>query len=268
MVAGAVGAALDHQLDLVSFAPRFDGQTAGERFLQPALLATLVYRLGVPGPTAPPDRLLANGQCFLVRRATLEEGEGYAPSRSSFADDVTLARYYARRGARCGFLDGSELYRVRAYRSWDGQYSDYSNIDSATTAPCGPADFSATVECSTRTVDFAWSAQSPIPDRLEIQDARTLTVIAQPAPTATTCSDCATLDQEGELGEYQIVAYYGTPPNEIANQARASARNSASSGVSLKSMIISLVDQEACAIRRSAQASRPPNVSASVRSRR
>jgi len=117
MVAGAVAAAERHGLDLVSFAPRFDGQTAGERFLQPALLVTLVYRLGAPEPHPPVDRLLANGQCFLVRRTVLESGGGYEPSRASFADDVTLARHYARRGVPCGFLDGTELYRVRAYRS-------------------------------------------------------------------------------------------------------------------------------------------------------
>lgn len=117
MVAGAVFAAQQHGLDLVSFAPRFDGQVAAERFLQPALLVTLVYRLGAPGPHPPADRLLANGQCFLVRRSVLESGGGYAPSRASFADDVTLARYYARRGVPCGFLDGTGLYRVRAYRS-------------------------------------------------------------------------------------------------------------------------------------------------------
>jgi dolichol-phosphate mannosyltransferase len=116
-VAAIVGAALTHQLDLVSFAPRFAGQTAAERWLQPALLVTLVFRFGAPGPTPRPGQLLANGQCFLVRRDTLLGHGGYAAARTSFADDVMLARWYAERGVRCGFLDGSRLYRVRAYRS-------------------------------------------------------------------------------------------------------------------------------------------------------
>jgi dolichol-phosphate mannosyltransferase len=47
----------------------------------------------------------------------LAQGGGYAPARASFSDDVTLARDYAARGWRVGFLDGSRLYLVRAYES-------------------------------------------------------------------------------------------------------------------------------------------------------
>jgi dolichol-phosphate mannosyltransferase len=91
-------------------------QTAGERWLQPAMLATLVYRTGAPTPRprAPGD-VLANGQCFLVRRALLEAHGGYASARASWADDVALARHLMRRGARVGFLDGARLFTVRAY---------------------------------------------------------------------------------------------------------------------------------------------------------
>ncbi|HSA56668.1 MAG TPA: glycosyltransferase [Gemmatimonadaceae bacterium] len=115
MIAAAVHAARSHGFDLVSFGPRFSEQSAGERWLQPAMLATLVYRSGPPGVDAAPDRVLANGQCFLARRALLSQHGGYEPARASFADDVSLARHHARRGARVGFLDGGRLYRVRGY---------------------------------------------------------------------------------------------------------------------------------------------------------
>lgn len=117
MVAGVVRAAQAHNLGLVSFSPMFAGQTSGERLLQPSLLASLIYRTGVPGPSPDPERLLANGQCFLVRRAVLLAHGGYAAARASFADDVTLARHLARAGVRCGFLDGRRVFRVRSYRS-------------------------------------------------------------------------------------------------------------------------------------------------------
>lgn len=117
LVAGVVAAAREHGLDMVSFAPRFAGQSSAERLLQPALLVTLVYRTGAPAPRPPASRLLANGQCFLVRRDVLVRLGGYAPARASFADDVALARHLAGHGAACGFLDGRRLYRVRAYRS-------------------------------------------------------------------------------------------------------------------------------------------------------
>ena len=118
MVAAAVAAAEAHALDVVSFAPRFADQSAAERWLQPAMLATLIYRLGAPTPRPrTPGDVLANGQCFLARRAVLAHHGGYAPARASWADDVALARHLMRRGARVGFLDGARLYDVHAYRS-------------------------------------------------------------------------------------------------------------------------------------------------------
>jgi len=118
LVAGVVAAARARELDIVSFSPRFGGMTAAEQWVQPAILTTLVYRTGAAGAgRVRPDRLLANGQCFLARASVLAQGGGYAPARESFSDDVTLARDYAARGWRVGFLDGSRLYVVRAYES-------------------------------------------------------------------------------------------------------------------------------------------------------
>lgn len=118
MVAAIIAAAEAHALDVVSFAPRFAGQSAGERWVQPAMLATLVYRLGAPTPRPrTPGDVLANGQCFLARRDLLVHHGGYAPARASWADDVALARHLMRRGARVGFLDGARLYDVHAYAS-------------------------------------------------------------------------------------------------------------------------------------------------------
>jgi dolichol-phosphate mannosyltransferase len=117
LVAGVVQAARDGDYSIVSFSPRFAAQSAWEQLVQPALLLTLVYRGGVVGSDPDPERIIANGQCFLARRDVLLRHGGYAPARTSFADDVTLARHLARRGERVGFLDGSRLYLVRSYRS-------------------------------------------------------------------------------------------------------------------------------------------------------
>jgi dolichol-phosphate mannosyltransferase len=117
LVDSVVAAARAADLDVVSFAPRFTGQSAGERWLQPAMLLSLVYRTGAAGATASPDRVLANGQCFLARRTVLLEHGGYSSARASFSDDVTLARHLARQGARVGFRDGSRIIGVRSYAS-------------------------------------------------------------------------------------------------------------------------------------------------------
>jgi len=137
MVAAVVSAAREANLSVVSFSPRFTDQSRAEQFLQPALLLTLVYRGGVAGSDADPERVVANGQCFLARRDVLLRHGGYAPARSSFADDVTLARHLARRGERVGFLDGSRIYAVRSYgsaaemwREW-GRSLDLKNATSA-----------------------------------------------------------------------------------------------------------------------------------------
>jgi dolichol-phosphate mannosyltransferase len=117
LVAGVVAAARAARYDVVSFSPTFAAQSSGEQLIQPALLLTLVYRGGVAGSDAAPERVLANGQCFLARRDVLIRHGGYRPARGSFADDVTLARHLARQGERVGFLDGSRLYLVRSYRT-------------------------------------------------------------------------------------------------------------------------------------------------------
>ncbi|MBL0940682.1 MAG: glycosyltransferase [Gemmatimonadaceae bacterium] len=119
---GLIGAVVDAAdrdgYGVVSFSPQFVEQTSAERLVQPAMLTTLVYRCGAVGVRQPPpNRVLANGQCFLARRDVLLQHGGYAAVRESFSDDVTLARFLAARGIHVGFLDGSALIAVRAYTS-------------------------------------------------------------------------------------------------------------------------------------------------------
>lgn len=111
--------------DLISLSPQFILEYPGELWLQPALLMTLVYRFGPTGEMAAfPERAMANGQCFLIRRSLLVQLGGYKSARSSFCDDVTLARNAAAQGAKVGFLDGANVLQVRMYEgaveTWQG----------------------------------------------------------------------------------------------------------------------------------------------------
>ncbi len=116
LVASLVTTASTAGYDLVSLSPQFILKHPGELWLQPALLLTLIYRFGPAGERSPsPERVMANGQCFLIRRSLLARLGGYTSARSSFCDDVTLARYAAAQGARVGFLDGGKLLKVRMY---------------------------------------------------------------------------------------------------------------------------------------------------------
>lgn len=116
LVASMVEAATEEGYDLVSLSPQFILKYPGEWWLQPALLMTLLYRFdsaGVKHQT--PERVMANGQCFLARRQVLEQLGGYKSAAQSFCDDVTLARYAAACGYKVGFLDGAKVIKVRMY---------------------------------------------------------------------------------------------------------------------------------------------------------
>jgi dolichol-phosphate mannosyltransferase len=117
-LARALTAALD-DADLVSAGARFVCETAGERFLHPALLATLVYRFGPPDAAGAPSpaRLLVNGQCTAVRRRALLDAGGYAAAAGHMTDDAALARALARRGWRVAFHDAGELLAVDMHDS-------------------------------------------------------------------------------------------------------------------------------------------------------
>ncbi|WP_138505797.1 2'-O-glycosyltransferase CruG [Nostoc sp. PA-18-2419] len=116
LVAGLVKTAEAQDYDLVSLSPQFILKYPGECWLQPALLMTLLYRFDPAGiNTQQPERVMANGQCFLCRRSVLVAVGGYSCASGSFCDDVTLARNIAVQGYKVGFLDGAKLLKVRMY---------------------------------------------------------------------------------------------------------------------------------------------------------
>src|SRR4051812_32713823 len=117
-LARALAAALQ-EADLVTAGARFLCDTAGERWLHPALLATLVYRYGPPDSAAParPSRLVVNGQCTAVRREALLAAGGYPEAAGHLTDDAAFARGLARRGWRVAFHDAGALLTVDMHDS-------------------------------------------------------------------------------------------------------------------------------------------------------
>jgi dolichol-phosphate mannosyltransferase len=117
-LAGALARALA-DADLVSAGCRFICDTPGERWLHPAMLATLVYRFGPPDALAraAPARLIVNGQCTAVRRRPLLDAGGYAHAAQNMTDDAAQARALARLGWRIAFHDGGDLIAVDMHDS-------------------------------------------------------------------------------------------------------------------------------------------------------
>ena len=106
--------------DMVSAATRFRCDTVGERLLQPAMLATLVYRFGPVGEAGAgpaPHRVIANGQCMAVERERLAAAGGFSRTPRHMTDDIALARSLAAEGWRVRFLDGTPLVAVQMYTS-------------------------------------------------------------------------------------------------------------------------------------------------------
>ncbi|MFB2892444.1 2'-O-glycosyltransferase CruG [Aerosakkonemataceae cyanobacterium BLCC-F50] len=126
LVASLVKTAEAQGYDLVSLSPQFILQYPGEWWLQPALLMTLLYRFDPAGTNnQSPERVMANGQCFLCRRSVLAALGGYTSARSSFCDDVTLARYAAVQGYKVGFLDGAKVIKVRMYEGMAQTWTEW-----------------------------------------------------------------------------------------------------------------------------------------------
>ena len=131
-----------HRYDMVSLSPKFILKSAGEWWLQPAMLMTLIYRFDSAGVQKPAtERAMANGQCFLARRSVLQKLDGYRCAASSFCDDVTLVREAARQGFQVGFLDGAEVISVRMYEgiveTWRGWGRSLDLKDSISRAQLG-----------------------------------------------------------------------------------------------------------------------------------
>jgi dolichol-phosphate mannosyltransferase len=138
LVDSLVAAAVEEGYDLLSLSPQFILNYPGEWWLQPALLMTLLYRFDSSGVRVQsPDRVMANGQCFLCRRSVLVELDGYTSAAASFCDDVTLARNAAKQGFKVGFLDGAKVIRVRMYAGMAETWREWGrslDLKDATTA--------------------------------------------------------------------------------------------------------------------------------------
>lgn len=100
---------------------------AAEGIVHPSMLATLVYRFGMPGTaTANPAQVQANGQCFLVRRNILDDAGGFRGVLDSACEDVTLARSIALGGHPVGFYESDGLVSVEMYAGWRDAWDNWS----------------------------------------------------------------------------------------------------------------------------------------------
>ncbi|MGI8484013.1 MAG: glycosyltransferase, partial [Thermomicrobiales bacterium] len=98
-----------------------------EALVHPSMLATLVYRQGIPGQaTTRVDQVQANGQCFLLHRSMLNAVDGFSGVKRSINEDVTLARAIATAGNRVGFYESDDLITVEMYAGWRDAWQNWT----------------------------------------------------------------------------------------------------------------------------------------------
>ncbi len=118
LVRALLARALRDHLYVLSVATLQELASAGLSLIHPALLATLVYRFGIPGRIARRiHEVQANGQCFLVHRQTLQACGGFAVAAHSLCEDVTMARALVSAGYPVGFFETDDLVSVQMYTS-------------------------------------------------------------------------------------------------------------------------------------------------------
>jgi len=117
LLGDAVARAQADGLSALSVATRQELPDAATALLHPALLATLVYRVGLPNvATGDPAKVQANGQVMVALRGALLASEAFHAARASRCEDVTTARVLAAAGGRVGFFEGDAV--VRMHDSW------------------------------------------------------------------------------------------------------------------------------------------------------
>jgi dolichol-phosphate mannosyltransferase len=103
---------------------------AAEAVVHPALLATLVYRYGIPGQVArDPEEVQANGQCFLASVGALERIGGFRAGQGAVSEDVTIGRTLVTNGVAVGFFEpagGVELVDVEMYSGWHDAWRNWT----------------------------------------------------------------------------------------------------------------------------------------------
>jgi dolichol-phosphate mannosyltransferase len=110
----------------LSVATRQELAGAVQAILHPAMLATLIYRFGLPGREATRVAdVQANGQCFLARRSLLIDHAAFDGARTSRCEDVTVARALVAAGIPVGFYEADDLVRVRMHENWRETWTNW-----------------------------------------------------------------------------------------------------------------------------------------------
>jgi chlorobactene glucosyltransferase len=125
-VAGAVTAAIGHDVPVLSALTHHELPTWWERIVQPAVITALSEGMPITFVNDPrkPAYALANGQFLLVRRDVYRGVGGHEAIKDEMAEDAQFAKRVKRLGYRFLLGDGRQLASTRMYTTpaalWEG----------------------------------------------------------------------------------------------------------------------------------------------------
>jgi dolichol-phosphate mannosyltransferase len=95
--------------------------------LHPSMLATLIYRFGLPGRAVSQTcQVQANGQCFLCPRDLLMQTKAVRTARTSICEDITISRCIVSAGFPTGFYEAEAgLVRTAMYADWRETWNNW-----------------------------------------------------------------------------------------------------------------------------------------------
>ena len=118
--------AIEAEADLLSGFGHLLMVSFWEKVIQPSVGGLIIAGNDLDGANNPVarDKVIANGQFILVRRAAYEDVGGHGAVRADILDDVGLARAFHDRGHRVRVYFMRELFACRMYTNlrelWDG----------------------------------------------------------------------------------------------------------------------------------------------------
>ncbi|MDP1711907.1 MAG: glycosyltransferase family 2 protein [Candidatus Nanopelagicaceae bacterium] len=115
-------------LDFISVHPKEIALTWSERLIQPLLQWSWIASvpLKIAERSSRPSLAIANGQFFLLRKASLVSVGGFDSIRNEVIDDIALARVFLKSGFHGTVVDGSRVAECRMYQSWEELRNGYS----------------------------------------------------------------------------------------------------------------------------------------------
>jgi len=107
-------------LTFISPYPRQLARTFAERLIQPLLQWSWMSTvpLAIAEKSSRPSLAVANGQFFLVKRASLLQIDGFKSNAAKVLDDIELARALIKSGAKGAVVNGSSIATTRMYSTF------------------------------------------------------------------------------------------------------------------------------------------------------